>query len=203
MGSGANWFAAAAALESPARQPKAGQALNRRAVCGTRASRTTLLISRPAPDSLLFWERIQPPRKRIHRTVLWASLLSKQERNQPCFSGPGAAASTAWRTVFRQVLNACAHSAQIGRAAAAFEKPARPGLAGRGPGSRKTAQAPQMRKALHPARPGPMPGLLCFQEQIQGPKNASIARFDGLGCYQSRSKTGRGFAGCGRRQKAV
>ena len=30
--------------------------------------------------------------------------------------------------------------------------------------------------------------LLLFQEQIQGAKNASIARFDGLGCYQSRSE---------------
>ena len=29
--------------------------------------------------------------------------------------------------------------------------------------------------------------LLLFQERIQGPKNASIARFDGLGCYQTRS----------------
>ena len=25
--------------------------------------------------------------------------------------------------------------------------------------------------------------LLCIQEQIQGPKNAPIARFDGLRCY--------------------
>ena len=24
---------------------------------------------------------------------------------------------------------------------------------------------------------------LCFREQIKGPENASIARFDGLGCY--------------------
>ena len=29
---------------------------------------------------------------------------------------------------------------------------------------------------------------LFFQEQIQGPENASIARFDGLGCYQSSSE---------------
>ena len=29
---------------------------------------------------------------------------------------------------------------------------------------------------------------LIFQEQIPGPKNASIARFDGLGCYQTRSE---------------
>ena len=34
--------------------------------------------------------------------------------------------------------------------------------------------------------PGAAPGwrvLLCFQEQIKGPENAPIARFDGLGCY--------------------
>ena len=30
--------------------------------------------------------------------------------------------------------------------------------------------------------------LLSFQEQIQGPKNASIARFDGLDCYQTNSE---------------
>ena len=34
--------------------------------------------------------------------------------------------------------------------------------------------------------------LLCFslsfQEQIKGPENASIARFDGFGCYQTRSE---------------
>ena len=41
-------------------------------------------------------------------------------------------------------------------------------------------------------RPPDMPRAgrvpLLFQEQIQGAKNASIARFDGLGCYQSRSE---------------
>ena len=28
---------------------------------------------------------------------------------------------------------------------------------------------------------------LLYQEQIQGPENAPIARFDGLGCYEIRS----------------
>ena len=32
-----------------------------------------------------------------------------------------------------------------------------------------------------------MPALLLIQEQIQGLKNAPIARFDGLGCYQNGS----------------
>ena len=32
-----------------------------------------------------------------------------------------------------------------------------------------------------------MPGLLLIQEQIQAPENASLARFDGLGCYQNGS----------------
>ena len=34
---------------------------------------------------------------------------------------------------------------------------------------------------------------LFFQEQIQAPENGSIARFDGLGCYQSDSETGDDF----------
>ena len=35
---------------------------------------------------------------------------------------------------------------------------------------------------------GSLEVLLLFQEQIKGPENASIARFDGLGCYQTRSE---------------
>ena len=38
---------------------------------------------------------------------------------------------------------------------------------------------------LHARRAG---GPLSFQERIQGLKNSSIARFDGLGCYQTRSE---------------
>ena len=38
---------------------------------------------------------------------------------------------------------------------------------------------------------------LFFQEQIQGPENAPIARFDGLGCYQSSSETSHAFRGAG------
>ena len=34
---------------------------------------------------------------------------------------------------------------------------------------------------------------LTFQERIWGPENASIARFDGLCCYQNRSGKGGGF----------
>ena len=34
---------------------------------------------------------------------------------------------------------------------------------------------------------------LLFQEQIKGPENAPIARFDGLGCYQTHSETDGGF----------
>ena len=39
-----------------------------------------------------------------------------------------------------------------------------------------------------PAAERIQPALLRKTEQIQGPKNAPIARFDGLCCYQSRSK---------------
>ena len=35
--------------------------------------------------------------------------------------------------------------------------------------------------------------LLLFQERIQGLENAPIARFDGLGCYQTRSEMSDGF----------
>ena len=49
----------------------------------------------------------------------------------------------------------------------------------------------QITEKMQPACPQTQPaadahrarGLLLFQEQIQGPENASIARFDGLGCY--------------------
>ena len=39
--------------------------------------------------------------------------------------------------------------------------------------------------------------FLCFCERIQGPGNASIARFDGLGCYSFRSEMGNAFQGVG------
>ena len=53
-------------------------------------------------------------------------------------------------------------------------------------GSEGKAQA---RRAPRPARVS-----LRFQEQIKGPENAPIARFSGLGCYQTRSETGRWLA---------
>ena len=44
-----------------------------------------------------------------------------------------------------------------------------------------------------PARRSPGGRIpLFFQEQIKGPKNASIARFDGIGCYQTDSE----ISGC-------
>ena len=36
--------------------------------------------------------------------------------------------------------------------------------------------------------PGTCRISLIFQEQIQSPKNGPVARFDGLGCYQTRSE---------------
>ena len=52
---------------------------------------------------------------------------------------------------------------------------------------------PRARKA--PAGRSPDLGrvLLLFQERIQGLENASIARFDGLGCYQTSSEMSDGF----------
>ena len=52
-------------------------------------------------------------------------------------------------------------------------------------------RAADEKNASGPAkRPCPLRGSLLFQEQIQGPENASTARFDGLGCYQTGSKNG-------------
>ena len=57
--------------------------------------------------------------------------------------------------------------------------------------------------------PGPVcklagaPVLLQKQEQIKGPENAPIARFDGLGCYRIGSEMERWFSACGQRQKRV
>ena len=38
---------------------------------------------------------------------------------------------------------------------------------------------------------------LFFQEQIKGPENGSIARFDGLGCYQTGSEISEGVRSAG------
>ena len=53
--------------------------------------------------------------------------------------------------------------------------------------------------------PGPVrklagaPVLLQKQEQIKGPENAPVARFDGLGCYRIGSEMERWFSACGQR----
>ena len=51
---------------------------------------------------------------------------------------------------------------------------------------------------VHPGKAGPAACLLLNREQIQGPKNAPIARFDGLCCYRSGSEK-RWLAAGGRR----
>ena len=56
---------------------------------------------------------------------------------------------------------------------------------GGGVRSQKSIQTPQTRESAAQ----PKPRLLRFQERIKGPKNASIARFDGLCCYQTSSET--------------
>ena len=55
---------------------------------------------------------------------------------------------------------------------------------GGGVRSQKSIQTPQTRESAAQ----PKPRLLRFQERIKGPKNASIARFDGLCCYQTSSE---------------
>ena len=56
------------------------------------------------------------------------------------------------------------------------------------------------RNGLNPTRLAACP--LLNQEQIQGRKNAPVARFDGLCCYQSRSETN-GALGGSRRKKRL
>ena len=75
-----------------------------------------------------------------------------------------------------------------GHALAAFgNQPARTWQAEAGK-QKKRPNAANVRKRKQ-AHPISSPVLLRFQEQIKGPENASIARFDGLRCYQTSSET--------------
>ena len=65
------------------------------------------------------------------------------------------------------------------------------GRAGRKPQCRRSEVSALRPKPARGAWAAPV--LLQKQEQIKGPENASIARFDGLGCYQSRSEISDGF----------
>ena len=65
------------------------------------------------------------------------------------------------------------------------------GRAGRKPQCRRSEVSALRPKPARGAWAAPV--LLQKQEQISGPENASIARFDGLGCYQSRSEISDGF----------
>ena len=68
-----------------------------------------------------------------------------------------------------------------------LSEPGPPGLAsGKALKSREPAKTAMK-------RPCSKPVLLRFLEQIQGPENAPIARFDGLCCYQTSSESSDGF----------
>ena len=73
------------------------------------------------------------------------------------------------------------------------------------PGKRPGLRPKQIVSRLQKARIR-KPGAPClaralrFQEQIQGPENASIARFSGLCCYQSRSEISDGLRSAGGRK---
>ena len=67
------------------------------------------------------------------------------------------------------------------------------GRAGRKPQCRRSEVSALRPKPARGAWAAPV--LLQKQEQIKGPENASIARFDGLGCYQTGSETNPGFRG--------
>ena len=68
---------------------------------------------------------------------------------------------------------------------AAFRKPRRSVRASGGQTARPKHKVPDSGGALALLDSRPP---LSFQEQIQGPENGSIARFDGLDCYQTRSE---------------
>ena len=108
------------------------------------------------------------PQKRLHRTVWRAWLLSSQERKSDGLQSAGSGWS--WMAMNWRGIPHARQGASRVTAAARF----------------------QNRPQACPWRAGG-PDSLQKQEQISGPENAPIARFDGLGCYQSGSESGHGL----------
>ena len=124
------------------------------------------------------------PRKRLHRTVLGALLLSNQERKKP----PSQPVRLAALRKLRRKAQASAAKRRHGQTATAERQQQKSG-------NQTAAVEPQRPKTQKPDATIaalsrlwiPRPPLI-FQEPIQGPENGPIARFDGLGCYQIRSE---------------
>ena len=147
------------------------------------------------------------PRKRLHRTVFGVLLLLKQERKEG-FQGAGSGGKTVCGQALAGPGNWPRPSGprlsrlRLGRAIGPSNW-AEPGGGENGafmcapftPASSneslvsKPAPSPPARQT----RPRPDAVSLLFQEQIKGSENASIARFLGLCCYQSRSEIDEGL----------
>ena len=123
--------------------------------------------------------------------------------------GAGDGSETAFRAGVRRVLNTgaglirvrCGFSGFSGfgtdsGAQRPLSEPGPPGFA-----ARKAFKSRERAKAALNRSPVQGPVLLRFQERIQGPQNASIARFHGLRCYQTSSEAGDDFCAL-RRQKS-
>ena len=131
------------------------------------------------------------------KPVAKAAMVSERGRQRNCFSG-GCQAGSEYRRGFNadsmRVQRVQRVQRRLGRTAAAFgTRPARACVW-------ESAQKPRMCESGPEAQPRSRPVLLRFQERIQGPQNASIARFHGLRCYQTSSEAGDDFCALRRRK---
>ena len=142
--------------------------------------------AQPKPRLLRFQERIKGPK---NASIARFDGLGRYQSRTEIGNGFWArAAKAVLQMGFRRVLNTSARIRRgPGHALAAFRhQPARTWQAEAGK-QKKRSNVANVRKRKQ-AQPSPIPVLLQFQEQIKGPENASIARFGGLGCYQSHSE---------------
>ena len=147
--------------------------------------------AQPKPLLLRFQEQIKGPKNAPIARFDGLRCYQTSSESSDVFWAESAA-KTDSQTGFKRVR--CAFNA--GRACTGcFRESARPDLASRRQKPEKNAQTPQTRESGNKAQRSPSPVLLRFQEQIKGPKNAPIARFDGLCCYQTRSEISNGFRG--------
>ena len=179
--------ALAAFRHQPARtwQAEAGKQKKRSNAANTRKRQGS--AAQPNPRLLRFQEQIKGPKNASIARFDGLGCYQSHSEISDVFRA-GSAAKTALQTGFKKVR--CGFNA--GRACAGcFRKPVCPDLAAESE-ARKAFKRRKHAKVQGSAAQ-PKPRLLRFQERIKGPKNASIARFDGLRCYQSRSEIGNGF----------
>ena len=144
--------------------------------------------TQPNPVLLQFQEQIKGPKNASIARFDGLGCYQSHSEISDVFRA-GSAARTALRTGFKKVrFGFNAGSMQAGARTGCFRESARTDLAGQ---SRRPEKTPKRRKRAkaQASATQPNPVLLQFQEQIKGPKNASIARFDGLCCYQTSIET--------------